>query len=530
MDELILARWQFGITTIYHFFFVPMTIGLTWLVSYMQTKWLTTGDETWLKLTKLFGKLFLINFTAGVVTGIVQEFQFGMNWSEYSRFVGDIFGAPLALEALIAFFLESTFVGLWIFGWDKLPKKLHLATIYLTATGTTISAIFILAANSWMQNPVGSIFENGRAQLNDFVALVTNPFFLTTFPHTLAASFIVAGGLVLGVSGYWAAKTAAAGTLTAIAKTPVDGVDGIDPDELEDTAERVYNLDEAATVDSAPKANPWLASARFGAIVVVIACLAAILSGDFMGKVEAEYQPAKLAASEGIFESGPNAEFCIIGSYFSAEAEGECWIGIPGLLSWLAYGDTDTAVLGTETIREEYAAYGYRPWEGDHWGTPNALQAGQAPNLTNLNIDPIPNVALSFWSFRLMIGLGGVGLLAGLFALLKLRKGAPQFSKGWVALMVFIPLWPMLANIGGWLLAELGRQPWIVYGVLPTASAVSPSVSTFEVVFSMALYTLVYAVVAVIVVKLFLNQIHAGLPEVEEVSDDDADKPLQFAY
>ncbi|MCL1842171.1 MAG: cytochrome ubiquinol oxidase subunit I, partial [Propionibacteriaceae bacterium] len=207
MDALDLARWQFGITTVYHFFFVPMTIGLTWLVAVMQTRWNRTGDDKWLKLTKLFGKLFLINFAAGVVTGIVQEFQFGMNWSEYSRFVGDIFGAPLALEALIAFFMESTFVGLWIFGWDRLPKKTHLATIYLTAAGTTISAIFILAANSWMQNPVGAVFENGRAQLNNFLALIGNPFFLTTFPHTVGAAFIIAGGLVTGVSGYWLVKS-----------------------------------------------------------------------------------------------------------------------------------------------------------------------------------------------------------------------------------------------------------------------------------------------------------------------------------
>ena len=203
-----MARWQFGITTVYHYFFVPVTIALSLLVAVMQTKWYTSGEEKFLRLTKFYGKLFLINFAMGVVTGIVQEFQFGMNWSEYSRFVGDIFGAPLALEALLAFFLESTFLGLWIFGWDKLPKKLHLMTIWLASIGTMLSAVFILAANSFMQNPVGATYNpvTDRAEMTDFLALLTNPVFLATFPHTLAAAYMAASGLVLAIAGWHLAK------------------------------------------------------------------------------------------------------------------------------------------------------------------------------------------------------------------------------------------------------------------------------------------------------------------------------------
>jgi len=212
MDALDLARWQFGITTVYHFIFVPLTIGLSPLVALMQTFWVRTGDEKWLRLTKFFGKLLLINFAIGVATGIVQEFQFGMNWSEYSRFVGDVFGAPLAMEALAAFFVESTFLGLWIFGWDKLPKRIHLATIWAVAIATNLSAYFILAANSWMQHPVGTVFneQTGRAEMTDIGAVLSNSTLLSAFPHTISAAFLTAGTFIAGSApGGWCARCAA---------------------------------------------------------------------------------------------------------------------------------------------------------------------------------------------------------------------------------------------------------------------------------------------------------------------------------
>src|SRR3954467_8382384 len=204
MDVLDVSRWQFGITTVYHFIFVPLTIGLAPLIAAMQTAWVVTGNTGWYRLTKFFGKLFLINFAIGVATGIVQEFQFGMNWSEYSRFVGDIFGAPLAIEGLLAFFLESTFLGLWIFGWDKLPRKLHAGCIWLVHIGTLFSAYFILAANSWMQHPVGYQYNpaTNRAELTDFWAVMTNSTTLVAFPHTLAAAFLTSGVLMLCVCGW----------------------------------------------------------------------------------------------------------------------------------------------------------------------------------------------------------------------------------------------------------------------------------------------------------------------------------------
>src|SRR5919204_4567447 len=200
MNVVDVSRWQFGITTVYHFIFVPLTIGLAPLVAVMQTAWVATGNTAWYRLTKFFGKLFLINFAIGVATGIVQEFQFGMNWSEYSRFVGDIFGAPLAIEGLLAFFLESTFLGLWIFGWDRLPKRVHLACIWLASIGTMLSAYFILVANSWMQHPVGYRIVDGEAQLTDVWALLSNGFAVRAYLHVLLVGLIFGSTVVLGVS------------------------------------------------------------------------------------------------------------------------------------------------------------------------------------------------------------------------------------------------------------------------------------------------------------------------------------------
>ena len=202
MDATDLARWQFAITTVYHFLFVPITIGMSAIVAFFHSAWVRTHNEQWLRLAKFFGKLFLINFALGLVTGIVQEFQFGMNWSDYSRFVGDIFGAPLAIEALLAFFLESTFLGLWIFGWGRLPEKLHAATMWIVHIGTVLSAYFILSANSFMQHPVGYTYNraSGRAELTDFVAVLTNKVQLITFPHVILAAYMTGGAVVMGVA------------------------------------------------------------------------------------------------------------------------------------------------------------------------------------------------------------------------------------------------------------------------------------------------------------------------------------------
>ena len=275
MDSILdIARWQFAITTVYHFLFVPVTIGLSAIVAGYETAWLRTGNERWLRLTKFFGKLFLINFAIGVVTGIVQEFQFGMNWSDYSRFVGDIFGAPLAVEGLLAFFLESTFLGLWIFGWDRLPAKLHAACIWLVHLGTLFSAYFILAANSWMQHPVGYRYDpdTGRAELVDFAAVMFNKVQLVTFPHVVLAAYMTAALFMVGVSGW----------LYASRKHAQD--------------REVHRK-----------------AIRLGAAVALVAGLGVAVSGDFQGKVMTEVQPMKMAAAEALYESSDgNAPFSLL--------------------------------------------------------------------------------------------------------------------------------------------------------------------------------------------------------------------------
>jgi cytochrome d ubiquinol oxidase subunit I len=316
MDATELARWQFGITTVYHFLFVPITIGLSFMVAAFQTAWVRTGDEKWLRLTKFYGKLFLINFAMGVVTGIVQEFQFGMNWSTYSRFVGDVFGAPLAIEALLAFFLESTFLGLWIFGWDRLPRRIHLACIWIAAAGTLLSAFFILAANSFMQNPVGFKLnaERGRAELTDFWAVLTNKVNLITFPHTVAGAFLTAGGLVTAVA------------LWHLVRRP--GKD-------------------AEAYRSALKAGGW----------TTLAAMAALLgTGDVQGKIMTEVQPMKMAAAEALYETSTPAPFSILTIGTLDGSRPVFQIEIPGLLSFLGTGSFDGTVHGINDLQLEYVS------------------------------------------------------------------------------------------------------------------------------------------------------------------------------
>ena len=493
MDPVLLARWQFGITTVYHYLFVPITIGMSMLVAILQTFWVRTGKEAYLRLTKFFGKLFLINFALGVVTGIVQEFQFGMNWSEYSRFVGDVFGAPLALEALLAFFLESTFIGLWIFGWDKLPKKLHLMTIYLAAIGTMLSAIFILAANSWMQNPVGTVVNNGRAELDGvggFLEVLTNPIFLVTFPHVISAAYMVAGGLMAGIAGWH------------LAKVNRDG--------------------EAKPGDAAA----YRFAARFGAWVLLVASLVAIGSGDLQAKAMTQVQPMKMAAAEALFDTTKNASFSVvtIGNLDGTKAVWE--IRIPGLLSFMS-GEEE--VQGINDLREQFAEQGFLQNDG----TQHTLQQQRAAHIAEAypGLDPAPNIPVSYWSFRLMIGLGMIGTVLAALTLWVLRKDRlPKAGPLWTAMMWAMPLGPLFANSFGWIFTEMGRQPWLVAGVMPTASGVSTSVPASSVLISMIVYTLIYGGLAVIEVWLFLKFAKKGLPDVAPPElQTDPDAPMTFA-
>ena len=324
MNALDLARWQFAITTVYHFLFVPITIGLGFLVAGLQTAWYRNGNLKYLRATKFFGKLFLINFAIGVVTGIVQEFQFGMNWSTYSRFVGDIFGAPLAMEGLLAFFLESTFLGLWIFGWDRLPKKVHLATIWLAASGTLLSAYFILAANSWMQHPVGYTInaEKNRAELTNIFEVLFQKTAVVTFLHTIPSAFFAAGAFMAGISAYLILK-----------KKDVE------------------------------MARPTM---KVGLITVIISFVLVGVTGDVIGKVMTEQQPMKMAAAEALYETTESAPFSLLTVGTLDGSRPVFQIDIPSVLSFLATGDFNSTVEGVNNLEAKYDAQ-YGP--GDY--TPN---------------------------------------------------------------------------------------------------------------------------------------------------------------
>jgi cytochrome bd ubiquinol oxidase subunit I len=470
MESLDIARWQFGITTVYHFLFVPLTIGLSFVVAWFQTRWHRTGDDRYLRLTKFYGKLFLINFALGLATGIVQEFQFGMNWSDYSRFVGDIFGAPLAIEGLLAFFLESTFLGLWIFGWGRLSPRLHLATIWLAAIGTVLSAYFILAANSFMQNPVGAEFNavTGRAELTDFWAMLTNPVALITFPHTIFAAFLTSGGLVLGVA------------LWRLVRRP-----GIDTE--------VYRY-----------------AARVGSVVIILAAVGVTLTGDRQAKVMTDVQPMKMAAAEALYDTTERAGFSIF-TIGTLDTQEEIYsLRVPGLLSFLAEGDFNATVQGINDLQAEYE---------ERFGADSIYR---------------PNIPVTYWAFRLMIGVGLLAAVGAIGVLWKMRQGGEIPVRRWVAVMaVLLPLTGLLGNSFGWIFTEMGRQPWIVFGLMPTAAGVSPGVGPAQVLLSMIGFTIIYGILAFIEVRLIVSTVKDGLPEITEAPADessDEDGPLVFAY
>lgn len=485
MDATDLARWQFAITTVYHYLFVPVTIGLSAMVAAFHTGWLRTRRPEWLRLAKFFGKLFTINFALGLVTGIVQEFQFGMNWSDYSRFVGDIFGAPLAIEALLAFFLESTFLGLWIFGWGRLPERLHAACMWVVHIGTLLSAYFILAANSFMQHPVGFRFnpESGRAELTDFVAVLTNSVQLVTFPHVAAAAYMVGGAVVMGVALHLMRRD-----------------------------KQRYAADDVPMYRRATRAGAW---------VTLVAGLVVAVTGDFQGKVMTEVQPMKMAAAEALYETVPagvGAPFSVltIGSLDGEHAN--ALIEIPGLLSFLGTGSFEGEVEGIRDLAAQYeATYGAS-------GNPLVAPSGAGY---------VPNIPTTYWTFRLMIGIGMAAAGIAVLVLWLTRRGRAPTARwlGWLA--VAAPLMPVFGNSFGWIFTEVGRQPWLVFGLMTTGAGVSPGVSVGEVVTSMVVFTLLYGALAVVEIKLFLTYVRRGAEPFEEPvapADRDEDAPLAFAY
>ena len=398
MQALDLARWQFAITTVYHFLFVPITIGMSFLVAGLQTAWYRTAKLKYLRATKFFGRLFLINFAIGVVTGIVQEFQFGMNWSSYSRFVGDIFGAPLAMEGLLAFFLESTFLGLWIFGWDRLPKKLHLASIWLAAAGTLLSAYFILAANAWMQHPVGYILNatKGRAELTNIITVLTQKTALATFFHTIPSAAFTGAAFIAGISAWLIIKK--------------------------------KDVEMSRT------------TLKAGLVTMVLSFVLVGISGDLTSRVMTEQQPMKMAAAEALYTTTDSAPFSLltIGSLDGSRSVFQ--IGLPSVLSFLSTGDFSGVVEGVNDLEAKYE---------QQYGPGNYT----------------PNIPMAYWSFRLMMGFGFIGLFFALLALWQLRKGGTPHGKWFAPAMISLPFLPLLANSFGWIFTETARQPWAVFGL-----------------------------------------------------------------
>lgn len=458
MEEVLLARIQFASTTLFHFIFVPLSIGLALIIAMMQTMFVLKKDEVYLKMTKFWSVFFLINFAIGVVTGIIQEFQFGMNWSTYSRFVGDIFGAPLAVEALLAFFLESTFIGIWIFGWNKLPKKLHLASIWLVSIGTIMSAFWILAANSFMQNPTGYTLQNGRAEMTDIIALLTNEKLWVAFPHTIFGSFATGAFFIAGVSAWYLLK-----------KRQVD----------------------------------------FFKKSMTIALVVGMISGfglAFSGHSQAQYlmhaQPMKMAAAEGLWEdSGDPAAWTLVANIDVENRESTGRIDIPYMLSYLTYSKFSGKVEGMNTLEAKMIE---QHGEGDY----------------------IPPVKTTFWSFRIMVVTGGVLLGLGAFGLWFVYRKKIAQAAWFLKLLIPAIFLPFIGNSFGWIMSEIGRQPWIVNGLLKTADGISPNVSANQILFSLISFSTIYTILGIVMVILFIKVIQRG-PEEKPKADVSATDPFE---
>jgi len=443
LDFVELSRLQFAMTTLFHYLFVPLTLGLAPLVAIIDTVAWRTGSEKYERLARFLGSLLLINFAMGIVTGIVQEFQFGMNWSVYSAFVGDIFGAPLAMEGIFAFFLESTFLGLWVFGRDRLPRGLHVATIWIVSLGTWASAYFIITANSWMQHPVGYEVDEttGRAVLTDPAAVFGQELVWWAWIHALLGGLIAASVFIFAVAA--------------------------------------YHLKRRQHLDTMHFA--W----KFAIVVGLLAGTAQVVVGDGLGEIMTDKQPMKIAAAEAVWETtGPCAGLSVVAVPVPSEQRNSFDVEIPCLLSIVATNSLDGTVTGMTELQAQYEAE-FGP--GDY----------------------IPNVWIAFYSFRLMMAFGLVGVVWMAVAAWLTRRGRLPTSKWFWATSIWIVVTPWLGNMFGWIFTENGRQPWIVYGELKTAEA-SSNLSPSFVVGSIIVFALLYGVFAVIEVTLIKRYAIAG--------------------
>ena len=442
-----LARVQFAMTSLYHFLFVPLTLGLAPLVAVMQTLWYRSGDEAWLRLTRFFGTLLLINFAIGVATGLVQEFQFGMNWSIYSEFVGDVFGAPLAIEGLAAFALEATFLGLWIFGWNRLSRRLHLATIWLVALGTWLSAFFIMVANSWMQRPVGSTVTDGRAELTSVSELLTNRFAIWAVAHVILVGLTTAAMVIFGVS--------------------------------------CWHLLRRRNMELFRRA------AKLALIVAVPVSAVNLGLGSHLGVVVTDYQPMKIASTEAQWDTCQPCAFSVfqIGGFTESDQTPSFSIQIPRLLSVLATGSFSGEVQGMDPLQSDYERkYG----RGESY---------------------IPPVRAAYWSMRIMAYLGTLIFLVAALGAFLYWRGRLERARWFLWIGVFSIALPFLSALAGWVLTEVGRQPWIVFGLLKTADANSPSVSPWTIGLSIGVLATLYVALAVVDFVLMRRYARLDPPE-----------------
>jgi cytochrome bd ubiquinol oxidase subunit I len=453
MEVLEIARWQFGITTVYHFFFSPLTMGLATLTAILHTFYYRTNQEHYKLLTKYFGKLFIIIFALGVVTGIVLEFQFGMAWSSYSRFVGDIFGIPLAIEALLAFFLESTFIAVWLFGWGRLPKGIHLLSIWLVAIGANLSALWIIIANAWMQFPVGYILNEGRAELSDFVAVMLNEQMLVMAQHTIIAAFVSGGLLMLGISAW-----------QILRKNQVE---------------------------------IFAKSARIALVFTAVSSLLVATTGHKHAQLTVRHQPMKMAAMEGLWESEQPASFSLFAIIDQKNKTTKREWKLPYMLSVLSYNNLTSEVKGMNDLQKEYEEV-FGP--GDY----------------------LPPIAVVYWSFRLMVGLGMLFILFAIIGLILWWRNTLEENKLYLKLATIVMFLPLVANSLGWIVAEMGRQPWVVYGLMLTRDGISPNVSASSMLLTTVAFTFIYGLLAAVAVFLVHRFAKPGIPE-------DSDK-MNHAY
>ncbi|RIV18041.1 cytochrome ubiquinol oxidase subunit I [Alicyclobacillaceae bacterium I2511] len=449
MLQVLLDRWQFGVTTVYHFLFVPLTIGLIFLIAVMESIYVASGNEDYKKMAKFWGNLFLINFAVGVVTGIMQEFQFGMNWSNYSRFVGDVFGAPLAVEALAAFFLESTFLGIWVFGWDRVSKRVHLTAVWMVAFGTTLSAFWILAANAFMQEPVGYVLRHGRAEMDSFGALLINPQLWVEFPHVWFAALSTATFFVAGISAYYI---------------------------LRGRSKKIFM-------------NSFKIAVSFGLVGSVLVAV--------VGHEQAQHlvtaQPMKMAASEALWNtSAEHASWNLLAGIDQASHRNTFQVQVPYALSILAYNHPYGKVEGINQLQAQYV---------QKYGPGNY----------------IPPVWITFYTFRIMVLAGVVMILLALYGVYLMLRDKLEGHRKYYKWMIWAIALPYIGNTTGWIMTEIGRQPWAVFGLLKTANGDSPTVGPALVWTTLIGFALVYGILAVVDVYLLVKNIKMG-PDGEDLA------------